>query len=157
MLVDLPSQVSGYTSDPMMEMLARMTDGNAKPERLDQGVYVTHLNFNHELRSAGLLLSMYPFSAWESDKEYDPSAPDDYGVCDNYHQIIARWWEQLNVPDRRFVICLTQIRKDQQSPEGGWRWHKWGPYIGTGKPQCEYLYDEPDIQEVFCFHILELR
>lgn len=156
MLVDLPSQVSGFTSDPFMAELARLTGGNLKPERLDQGVYLTHMNFNHELRAAGLLLTEYPFNDWGSGKEYDPSAPDDYGVCDNYHQVTAKWHKQLDVPDRKFVISLTEIRKDQQSPEGGWRWHKWGSYIGTEEPKCEYLYDEPEIQDVFCFHILEL-
>jgi hypothetical protein len=40
---------------------------------------------------------------------------------------------------------------------GGWRWHKWGPYIGTQEPKCEYIHDEPEIEEVFTYHVYELK
>ena len=39
----------------------------------------------------------------------------------------------------------------------GWRWHKWGPYIGTQDPQCEYLADEPEIKEVFVYRFIQLH
>ena len=37
-----------------------------------------------------------------------------------------------------------------------WRWHKWGPYIGTKEPKCEYLYDEPEIDKVVIFELYEI-
>jgi hypothetical protein len=32
-----------------------------------------------------------------------------------------------------------------------------GEYLGTQNPQCEYLYDEPDIEEVYIFEIVEVN
>lgn len=43
---------------------------------------------------------------------------------------------------------------------GGWRWHKWGTYIGTLDPQCEYLDDEDfgeDFKYVLCFHLYHVK
>ena len=77
-----------------------------------------------------------------------------YGVCDNPDQILEQCPE-LQDENRQFVITLTPVIKKNQSSEGGWRWHKWGLYIGKHKPQCEYLYDEPKIDEVFVYHIYE--
>lgn len=36
---------------------------------------------------------------------------------------------------------------------GGWRWEKWGPYIGTQRSVADYLHDEPDIDYVYTFHV----
>jgi hypothetical protein len=47
------------------------------------------------------------------------------------------------------------VIKANQSHEGGWRWHKWGEYIGKYEPQYEYLYDEPEIEKVYVYHIYE--
>ena len=55
------------------------------------------------------------------------------------------------------VISVTEMRKDEQPEDGGWRWHKWGEYIGKQEPKCEYLYDEPNIDSVYVFHIYAVR
>ena len=77
-----------------------------------------------------------------------------YGVCDSLEQIKQQCHE-LADPDRRFVITLTEVRKADQPPDYGWRWHKWGEYIGDHEITQEYLADEKDIERVFCFHIYE--
>jgi hypothetical protein len=41
-------------------------------------------------------------------------------------------------------------------PKSGWRYHKWGDYIGSQNPQSEYLYDDTHIDAVWTFHIYEL-
>ena len=79
-----------------------------------------------------------------------------YGVCDSLEQVKERC-KELSDPDREFVVTLTEVKRADQSPEGGWRWHKWGEYIGTHDIQCEYLYDEEGIDRVDCFHIYEKR
>lgn len=79
-----------------------------------------------------------------------------YGVCDNHEQILARC-PTLTEPGREFFIQLTPVLKANQHPSGGWRWHKWGPYIGVHEPTCEYLYDEPVIEQVYCYQIYELE
>ena len=78
-----------------------------------------------------------------------------HGVCDNWEQIFEKVPEIENYrkSKEKFVIFLSCIRKEDQPKNDGWRWHKWGPYIGTKNPQYEYLRDEPDIEEVYVFHV----
>lgn len=77
-----------------------------------------------------------------------------YGVCDSHTQVLDLCPE-LQDPNRQFALILTEVRREDQAPDGGWRWHKWGPYIGTHEQQCEYLYDEVGIDVVYCYHIYE--
>lgn len=83
-----------------------------------------------------------------------------YGVADNASQVIEHFKaieSEMGIDFGNCVICLRPIRKDQQPSEGGWRWHKWGKYIGVKKPQCEYIYDEDDsIKFVWCFHLYSI-
>lgn len=76
-----------------------------------------------------------------------------YGVVDSFDQLLSLY--DFERDPRKFAIFLTPIFKENQEPEGGWRWSKWGPYYGTQKPQTEYLYDDPNIDLVFVFHIIE--
>lgn len=81
----------------------------------------------------------------------------EYGVCDNYEQVIAEHEHIIN-PFKKFVITLTPIVKSDEPPFGGWRWHKWGEYIGTLKPQHEYIYDEDDsIEKVYVYNVYEVE
>lgn len=80
-----------------------------------------------------------------------------YGVCDNYQQVLDQCPMLTEDESRRFVITVKEVRRELQHPEGGWRWHKWGAYIGTKTPTCEYLYDEPEIESVFVYHIYEAK
>ena len=77
-----------------------------------------------------------------------------YGVCDDYRQVLGQCPE-LEATGREFAITVTPVVKANQAESGGWRWHKWGPYIGTQTPTTEYLYDEPEIEKVYCYHIYE--
>lgn len=80
--------------------------------------------------------------------------PSDYGVCDNYEQILKLVPELESDPDSNYIITITEVTKGNN---GGWRWHKWGPYIGDHEPQAEYLDDEPNIDKVFCYHIYGVK
>ena len=79
-----------------------------------------------------------------------------HGVCDNYQQILKMYDFILNDPNEKFFISLTRVRRDQET-KGGWRWEKWGTYIGKQKPTTEYIVDEPLIEEVFCYTIYRLE
>jgi hypothetical protein len=85
-----------------------------------------------------------------------------YGVADNIEQIKERYKEWLDDPDTKWVITITKVYQDKnyKGKGGGWRWHKWGEYIGTLEPQCEYLDDEDfgdDWQGyVLCYHIYKV-
>jgi hypothetical protein len=116
----------------------------------------------HQLQE-GVYLSDYSFQlhAIERSKSYikDPEflSYDSawyYGVCDGIDNLLEVIPELLS-PDREFVVLLTKITKSGQPRYEGWRWHKWGDYIGTQTPTTEYIYDEPEIELVYCYHIYE--
>lgn len=90
----------------------------------------------------------------EGYKEYPDVGVGPYGICDNPQQILTAYPE-LEKAGRNFVITLTRIKRSEQPQSGGWRWRKWGVYIGTQNRQYEYLYNEPEVEEIFCFHIYE--
>lgn len=79
-----------------------------------------------------------------------------YGVVDDLEQLLKLVPTVINSPDRNFVISICEMRKEDQPPHEGWRWHKWGPYYGDKEPQFEYLADEPEIDNVWVYHIYEI-
>jgi hypothetical protein len=85
---------------------------------------------------------------------YEPSLGS-YGVVDTPEQLLELY--DFDADPRRFFICFTPVRKKNESSSGGWRWHKWGEYLGIQSPCCEYIYDEPVIEEVWIYHIYQLE
>lgn len=85
------------------------------------------------------------------DYHYTEIIPE-FGVADNIEQIKEHFRKAIIHPTNKIVISITEIRKDEQPSEGGWRWHKWGEYIGSKTPTREHIYDEPEIESVLCFH-----
>ncbi len=80
-----------------------------------------------------------------------------YGVCDSIKQFNAKYLHLLEDSAESYCVAFVEVRKDEQPSEGGWRWHKWGPYIGDGDPQFEYLYDEENFESVFATMSTRLR
>ena len=85
-----------------------------------------------------------------------------YGVADNasqildyYERLLAEYGGYMN--SRKFIITMSPIFRENQPENGGWRWHKWGQYIGDFAQQHEYLYDEKGIDYVWVFTILEVE
>jgi hypothetical protein len=133
--------------DPMLEMIAKINGNSNSTIELYNGVYqIGHFNFENELSVQLDSNSQYP----------NLGTIGSYGVCDNYNQILEQCPEINDSQERAFIISLTEIKRATQSPEGGWRWHKWGEYIGTQNPQCEYIYDEEDIECVYVYSVLEV-
>jgi len=81
------------------------------------------------------------------------------GVCDTPQQFIDRYAKRLEEDERTFVVSFTHVKKDptdNNGEGGGWRWHKWGPYIGDGNPECEYLNHEKGFDEgVYVYHVYQ--
>jgi hypothetical protein len=69
--------------------------------------------------------------------------------------------DYLRNSERKFAVGFHPMIQDKESEGGGWRWHKWGQYIGKHDIKCEYLDDEDlsDISQDFilCFHIYEFK
>lgn len=80
---------------------------------------------------------------------------DTHGVADSPEQFFAKY-PGLATDPRHFAVTFWVHRKADQPAEGGWRWHKWGPYVGEQESQAEYLHDEPEIEEVVSFRVYEI-
>ena len=143
----LVSNRNAIFTDPILSILA----GSKKTIEIRPGVYeIGHFGGTSFLED----YEHYPeFNGSDIGIEVD-TYRGPYGVCDNFEQLLAAYPE-LEAEDREFVVTLSPIRKAEQYPEGGWRWHKWGEYIGTQQPTCEYIFDEPTIELVYVYHIYE--
>lgn len=153
-----------------------------KELKIKDGIYYTGLNAVHWFSEANLDIHE-PYwtgyeeahKSWNYRKEHDMKFislfeiaemyklavfgdvnHDSYGVCDNEQQILDKW-SHLEAGQQRHFITMTPIYKKHQSEWGGWRWHKWGEYIGNHEIEYEYLYDEKDIEVVYVFHIYTLK
>lgn len=63
-----------------------------------------------------------------------------------------------NEPNYQFILLLTPIiNNHDKSSWGGWRWHKWGEYIGKHNPQYEYLDHETGIDYVLVWKLCPVR
>jgi hypothetical protein len=144
--------------DPLGDLVAMLNGNSGGTERIAEGIYqIGHFNFNHVLEASGYRLEEYPKDLVDSGVDDDPFGWgfSPYGVCDDPQQILDRC-PTLQSPDRDFVISVTPILKENQEKHGGWRWHKWGEYIGVHEITSEYLYDEPVVEKVYCYHIYEI-
>lgn len=160
MLIEMPAEYR--RPDPIFSMIAAVNGNDPSTQEDRVGIYrIGHFGSSHFLRS----WEQYPsfdsipvtdtMPAHMKEDAYEGQlSRNAYGVCDSVEQLLAHFPE-LEAPGREFVVTITEVRKENQSPDGGWRWHKWGPYIGTHEPQCEYLYDEKGIEAVLVYHIYE--
>ena len=138
MLIDEPLALMW---DPILGVIAAMASGG-QSRRLRQGVYeIGHFGASH---------FMLGYDHWPDIE------PCSFGVCDSVEQLIERI-PALESSDREFVVTMNLVSRASQPREGGWRWHKWGDYIGEKEPRCEYLHDEPEIERVYVFHIYERK
>lgn len=104
-----------------------------------------------------------------------------YGVSDNASQVLDNLKHALDVyltkdsthdfftrgkrlykylterPDAVYFIRFTPIFNHHNGATGGWRWHKWGTYLGKHTPECEYLDEETNIDYVLIWHLYPLK
>lgn len=150
MLVDVPLGGGDRVLAAMLQAV-----GLSSTRRLERGFYqIGHWNFEH-LTSAKL--SQYTHEYPEGDGAWrvldSMGLPSEYGVCDTPEQFMARFRDAMEASEHRWVVSFVVILKEDQE-EHGWRWHKWGPYIGEKSPQREYLRDEgPEITQATTFHV----
>lgn len=146
MLVDV-SEPEHY-SDIALVILQCQTD---HLHRFDKGCYIiTHFNGEYLLGKELPLNQSYPEL---------PGSLNSYGVCDTPYQFLTYEKDLLENDPRPFIIFFTHIEKDPENKGkgGGWRWHKWGPYVGEHTPTKEYLDDEDGFEDgVYVYHILDV-
>ncbi len=141
-----------------MDALLRVIAGtdDITPEKIDTGRYqIKHYSFDCLISKDGGNLR------GDDDWVEYPDVPDfpngeycnSYGVCDSYEQFMEDYGFLLEQDSAGYCMSFNDLKKAEQPSSGGWRWRKWGPYIGRKEPKMEYLYDEPEIDGVTIFHI----
>lgn len=127
-------------TDALIELIS---DG-VKSVRLQKGFYTFALNFD---------FAIWGGSDFERSYDVDDLPCPQYGVVDTPQQFIDRFAAALEADERPFVVAFTHHPKCP-GETGGWRWHKWGEYIGDGNPTCEYLDDEELFPNgVYTYHV----
>ena len=147
MLIDEPSVMRP-------DHILQIVGGGDAVKHLQTGCYeILHFGSSHFLKDRGFT------DALTSDrKTWEPLlSVGCYGVCDDLANLLQKCPELESDPTRQFLVTLTRIDKSDQPESGGWRWHKWGDYIGSQEPTTEYIADEPKIETVFCYHIYEKK
>ena len=114
------------------------------------------------LVETGIYRDNFDFNFSEDDSIEELERISDYGVADNVEQIKTYFNTYINNLTEKYIISITPVFQHKENKEecGGWRWHKWGEYIGTLNPQCEYLDDEEfgeNFQYVLCFNIYKVK
>lgn len=82
-----------------------------------------------------------------------------YGVCDSPAQFMEKFGEAAQADSHRLAVFFTHVPKEPANARrgGGWRWRKWGKYVGSGTPTTEYLDDEPEFCDgVYVFHVHDI-
>lgn len=145
MLIDPRLLAAG--PNPIGALLATLAL-KARVERVEEGIYrLGHFNFDHEIAEEG-------WKVFHSDL---PESVACYGVCDSIEQFLTDFGGALQSDPRSYCVGFTHVAKhpERAGEGGGWRWHKWGPYVGHGEPTTEYLDDEEGFADgVWTFHVL---
>lgn len=76
-----------------------------------------------------------------------------FGVADSIEQI-QEYYKVLEKTSEKFIVFMTPVYRKNH---GGFRFHKWGKYIGKHDIQSEYLYDQIDMDVVYTFRVLMLN
>jgi hypothetical protein len=138
--------------DPILSILG----GGDSLKRLDVGVYqINHCSFDMMLSRLGG--NLRDDDDWDPYCDELPGGVPCYGVCDSVEQFMRKYGEALKTDVADYCLSFTRIAKATQDPVGGWRWHKWGEYVGEGEPTHEYLSHEPKFTEVYVFHVFRKR
>lgn len=134
-----------------------------------KGCYWTNLNPENLINHA---------THYELYKRYTHLA---YGVSDNATQVLDNLYHALETyltkdntydfftrgkrlykfltghPDAVYFIRFTPVFNHHNGAIGGWRWRKWGTYLGKHTPQYEYLDEEENIDYVLLWHLYPLK
>lgn len=161
-MLKTPNNLRRTDENPILAMLSAVEGPGRNEKKLEEG-FMEIQHFSGDMlvwgRNAPEMYMGYPDLA---DICQDPEGCglNSYGVCDSPRQFIDRYKKALaDDAVRTFFCTFTHIAKDpsNRGQGGGWRWHKWGPYIGEGKPECEYLDDEDGFADgVWVYHVLQI-
>lgn len=141
------------------------------PDLDTTGIYMEALNARHHIERLTDYETVNPMG----DKYlYTANL---YGVADNATQVIRHLENSLKsylfgndleddfwlgralvkmielYPEYKLVLLMTPHVNTKDCSWDGWRWHKWGEYIGVHEPQHEYLSCEQGIDYVLSYDL----
>lgn len=123
------------------------------------GIYQSNVGFNFSYEEFEEFKGSPNIPFTQSYEVFKPTYhKSQYGVADSIEQVKEYYKEEIEDTTNKYFISLTpvwQVKKNK-GKSGGWRWHKWGKYIGKLNPQKEYLDDEEfgdDFKYIICFHL----
>ena len=141
------------------------------PDLDTTGIYMEALNARHHIERLTDYTTVNPMG----DKYL--YSVHDYGVADNATQVIRHLENSLKsyflgndlddgfylgkcfvkmierYPEYKLVLLMTPHVNTKDCSWSGWRWHKWGEYIGVHEPQHEYLSYEKGIDYVLSYSL----
>lgn len=129
------------TNDPIARVMCY------QPVRVSEGVYT---NCGHNFENCLAFRQDWRESYYEGA----PGEPPSYGVADSVEQFMERFGEFIRTSPHKYAVGFTEVRRTDQPESGGWRWHKWGEYVGKHEAQHEYLHDEQGIDSVVTFSVV---
>ena len=140
--------------DPVLMQIAEITgNGKGKDTPLEEGM-IQASSWSPEHRYS-IKDSFWFDNLWVFADDEDPYFST-FGVCDSPHQFKeTALYERVRADPRPMCVFFVHVAKDplNAGEGGGWRWHKWGQYIGLGKPEHEYLDDETEFDDgVYTYH-----
>lgn len=135
--------------DYVVDALLRILGGGDPITSPKSGYFVGPLNTDMLLQS----ITVNKYAEVEGIGQW----PTGFFVDDSPEAFIEKYHWLLEADPRIFAVFFTWIRKSEEPESGGWRWHKWGEYLGVHEPTTEYLYDEPEIEAVVTVRIVEVR
>ena len=139
------------------------------------GIYLEALNARHHIERLTDYKTVNPMS-----NKYLYTV-NTYGVADNATQVIRHLENSLKTyfygndfddefylgkslvkmielyPEYNLVLLMTPHMNTKDCSWGGWRWHKWGEYLGVHEPQHEYLSYEKGIDYVLSYDLEIVR
>lgn len=140
------------------------------------GIYLTHLNGDHDIdeltNHRTLQFSEEPVhlycwgvsdNATQAKKYIDECIEAyqqglDYEGDGDFFQgkQLVQFMQAIEEENREygFVLLLTPIVNEHNHEWGGWRWHKWGEYLGHHQIEHEYLNDEDGVDFVFVWKLV---
>ena len=140
-----------------MALSMGLASGELDLKQVEPGVYEA---FSHNF---GFIVDELEVSGIKFDAWFDSAdSPHQWGAsnvtCDNVDQAKKHWQSHVDDPQKEFVLVLSPVHcSPENAGQGrGFRWSKWGPYIGTQEIKHEFLDDEVGIDKVFLASIIQV-
>lgn len=126
---------------------------------LEDGIYQSAFAFNFPENE---FVETSVRKSWSDRYDFLEDHKSTYGVADSVQQIKEFYKEEVEDTENKYFIYVTPVWQELENKGkgGGWRWHKWGRYIGELDPQCEYLDDEDfgdDFEYILVFTIMKIN